>query len=526
MPTPATPIADIYRAAHARFSDRVALRDSAGGRTFAELGTRAHRVGNALRKLGAAPGERMATLSPNRVAWVEADHGFALGGYARTGLLPRLHVAEVAMIVEDVEPYALFVDGEWLAENGRDWVPSQVREVIVMGDASHAPGSFVPYEELVASGGEDELPSVDPDAIAWIMYTSGSTGLPKGVLATQRGVGASIRNILAEMPSLSYQDTALHTAPISHFSGSILAAVAAVGATNVLEPGFEANRVVEAAEGGDITVLPLVPTMITMLLEELAGKDPPKGRLGSVRLVAYAGSAIQPDRAVAAGEYFGEVMTQFYGSSEAPIPISCLRPEDHTQEKGSGGQPHLASAGRISKFVEVKILSPEGSELTQGESGEIAVFGEQVAPGYWRQPEAMAEVFKDGWVRTGDIGYLDDDGLLYIVDRRKDMIITGSFNVYPREVENAISSLAEVREVAVVGAPDERWGELITAMIVLEQDSELTPEEVIAHCRRSIGGYKVPKRVEFVEELPKTGSGKVMRAKIKDQLWANRERRV
>jgi acyl-CoA synthetase (AMP-forming)/AMP-acid ligase II len=219
-------------------------------------------------------------------------------------------------------------------------------------------------------------------------------------------------------------------------------------------------------------------------------------------------------------------MQQLYGASEAQMPITSLRPQDHVEDTNERGLPRLASAGKPSRYVEVEIVDESRRPLPAGEAGEIRTRGEHASLGYWRQPEATAETFQDGWVYTGDVGYIDEDGYLFILDRRKDMIITGGFNVYPREVENVISTLRGVREVAVVGAPDPKWGELITAVISTEPGASLTADDVIAHCRASLGGYKVPKRVDFIDELPKSGAGKILKPVIKEQLWADHARRV
>lgn len=492
--------------------------------TYGELGARARRVARAFRSLGAEPGDRVVILSPNSCEWAESYQGLALGGQVRVGLLPRLHPAELAQIAADADPSFALVDGAWLAEHGTAWIPPQVKEIVVLGGGE--PHGRIPYEEFVASGTDDELPLPDAEDDAWLLYTSGSTGRPKGVRVTHRTVGALIRNAREVLPVLGPGDAALHTAPISHFSGGIADVVTASGGLNVYERAFDAARVADAAQGGEITVLPLVPTMITMLLEELATRGKPAGRIGNVRVLPYAGSAIQPDRAAKARAYFGEAMQQLYGASEAQLPITTLLPGDHVETTNERGLPRLASAGKVTPHVEVEIVDADRRPVSPGTSGEIRTRGDHVSAGYWRQPETTAETFADGWAHTGDVGYLDENGFLFLLDRRKDMIITGGFNVYPREIENVISELHGVREVAVVGAPDDRWGEAITAFVSTEPGPTLSPEGVLAHCRAHLGGYKVPKRVVFVDELPKTGTGKIQKQLLREKLWNGLQRRV
>lgn len=525
LTTPALGGGHLYRRAYEKYADHPAVRDLGRELTFAELGRRARKLGSAFRSLGAGRGERVMLLGQNSCEWVETEHAITTSGAIRVALLTRLHAREVAEIAADIEPKLLVIDASWLEENGSDWIPRSIASVAVMGEGA-GPEGAIPLRELVDSGADEEFPELDPDAVFKVIYTSGTTGAPKGVLVTHRTQGAMYRNALDVLPDIGPGDAALHTGPISHFSGGVNEIVAVAGCLNVLEPRFKAGRLIDVVEAGEITVLPLVPTQITMVLEELEKRGEPRGRFGNVKVVPYAASAIRPDRAAAAKRYFGDVLHQFYGQSETQVPITSLPPEDHVETENRRGLPRLASAGRVTRFIEVEIVDEDRNVLPQGEDGEIKVRSEANSSGYWNKSKESADTFVDGWVYTGDVGYIDENGYLFLLDRRKDMIISGGFNVYPREVENVISRMHGVREVAVVSTPDGKWGELITAVVSTRSDAELEPEQVIAFCRSEIAAYKVPKRVELVDELPKNGAGKIQKKEIQDRLWEGQARRI
>jgi len=524
----ARPLDEVLRASYRDYADRLAVRDDEHSLTYAELGSRVRRLASGLGSAGLRRDDRLMVICGNRCEFISVDHACYAGSFARVAALPRLHPRELSQIAADAEPAAVIAESDWLRATGTGWIPPQVSIRVAIGE--DGPAGWTPFQDVLAAGADEESEPGSPDGVRWILYTSGTTGQPKGVILTNRTLGAMVRSMLVELPPLDQSTVALHTAPISHFSGGAAAAVFATGGRNDLMRSFDVRALIEAIERGEANVLPLVPTQILMLVEAL-DQDAANGivhDMSALRTVLYAGSAIAPDRLAAAQRRLGPVMLQFYGSSEAPFPLTALQPGEHSDLVAPGAaHPRLASAGRPNGFTEVRVAAEDGNALDPGQIGEVLARGPQVTPGYWRNPQATSEVLSpDGWCRTGDVGYFDQDGFLYLVDRKKEMIVTGGFNVYPREVENVISTLAGVREVAVVGAPSEKWGEQVTAFVTITDGHQLTEADVIAYCREHLGGYKVPKQVHFLADLPKSGAGKVAKRQLSDQLWAGRARRL
>ncbi len=360
--------------------------------------------------------------------------------------------------------------------------------------------------------------------VAALLYTSGTTGRPKGATIMHGNLVAMLRSVQTEVPPIDTSDVVLHVAPLTHMSGGCAFTYFTRGATQTMLPVFDPREVLDAIEQLKVTVIPLVPSMLNRLVE--AYEDNPIDA-SSLRAVIYGGSPIAPDRLARAIKAFGEVFIQLYGLSEAVMPLSALSQRDHRFSEGGSAPSRLASAGRPHPFWELRIIDDDGNELPVGDEGEIIVRGDNVMAGYWNDPEQTAEMIDaNGWAHTGDVGRIDEEGYLTIVDRKRDMIVSGGFNVYPTEVENAILTLVGVREAAVVGAPDDRWGEAVTAVVVVRPGHSVTAEEVIAACRENLAAYKAPKDVHFVDELPKSGVGKILRRDVRERFWAERQRRV
>ncbi|WP_255426514.1 class I adenylate-forming enzyme family protein [Pseudonocardia sp. C8] len=518
-------VASVLLRAHAEFGDLPAVRHPDGRTTsYRELGASARRCVGGLRALGAAPGDRVVVLTKNRPECFVVDHALAIGGFVRVALSYRLHPREVVDIVRDAGARVVLVDGERAAELCTALSAADLDPVVVEFDMPVAGSGSVGFGSLLEAS-EAEPADVRPEDVAWMPYTSGTSGRPKGVVHTHHSLLSIMRNVLVELPGLASTDVVAHTAPLTHLSGYAMLAGFLRGASQIALDRFDAEELVAVVERHRVTVLPLVPTMINMLLPvlEAGGRD-----VSSVHTVLYGGSPIAPERLARALRAFGPVFVQGYGLTEMPW-ASWLTRQDHLvrdDERAAGLPDRLGSAGRVSPFAQLRLVDADGAVVPDGEPGEIQLRGDARMAGYWNLPdETAATVLDGGWLATGDIGRMID-GFLHVVDRKKDMIVTGGFNVYPTEVENAIYALPGVAEVAVVGVPDERWGETVRAVVVRRPGAEVATEDIEQACTASIAAYKRPRSVEFVDELPRTGTGKIMRRAVKERYWSGHDRLV
>jgi long-chain acyl-CoA synthetase len=492
--------------------------------TYAELARRVGGLGASLDVLGLPAGARIGVLAANSLAHVECFLG--IPAYARVivDLNFRLAEDELVFLAQDAGIELLVTDTERLevARVIRERCP-QLREIV--HDGAGCPDDCVEYEELVAAA-PAQPPGTGEHELAAISYTGGTTGRPKGVMLSHGNLLANARhNLLAT--GHSAEDRWLHVCPMFHVAGTanVLAATW-VGATQVVLPRFDAELVATAIERDRITHMVLVPTMLGMLLDhDAAGTRD----FSSLRHVQYAASPIawQLQRRVL--DRFDCDVAQFYGMTEAAPTVTHCTPRDHRLGQ-AGEEPYrtrLASMGAAVVGVQVDVRDGEGQPVAIGEIGEVWVRGPNVMLGYWKQPEATEDALVDGWYRSGDAAYADADGYLYMVDRLKDMIITGAENVYCVEIERALAEHPAVLEAAVFGIPDDRWGEAVHAVVAVARQSSLEAEELIAHCRRLIAGFKVPRSIDIrTDPLPKSGAGKVLKNRLRDPFWAGRERWV
>jgi acyl-CoA synthetase (AMP-forming)/AMP-acid ligase II len=481
-------VQDLLRRAAADFGDAPAVVGQGQTVSFAEFESMTIRLANSLFDRGLRRGDRVAVALPNCLEELLVYCALARSGLVRVGLNARDLPADQAFKIADSESRALISDGLE--------VPGGVEITVAREDVL----------ELARRGRGDRCDvALEADEPYRLAYTGGTTGRPKGVLLTLGGLHAQLTNYLLEhIPDIRPGEVMLHAAPVSHASGSYFLPHLLAGAVNVLLPRFSPGAFLEELERTGAARTFLVPTMMAAILEEPNVADVDASKL---RRLCYGASPISPDIARRSEEVFGRVLCQTYGQAEAPMTISLLRPEEHGR---------VGSAGRAYRTNAVRVVDDAGEEVPRGESGETVVRGPVVMAGYWRREAETAQTLKEGWLHTGDIGYMDEQGYLFLLDRRNDMIISGGFNVYPREVEDVLTSHPEVVEAAVVSVADEKWGEVVHAVVVGR--GEVTGAELDAYMRQRIAGYKRPRGYHVWGDLPKSAAGKILRRAVRERV--------
>lgn len=494
--------------------------------TFADHAARCYRLANALIGLGLRRQDRISILAQNCIEYLEV-----CGAGETTGLIVhpinfRLSPPEVEYLLGDAAPTVVFFEAAFAATIApiRDSVPGVQHFVQIGGDPADAPPWSMAYEPLVAAGAP-ERPAMRPgeDDTAYLFYSSGSTGRPKGVMLGQAAQWHTGLLVGYEL-DLSPRDRGLVVMPLFHIGGRFSQiAHHMAGAGIHLPRRFDPAAVAELIERERITTVQMAPTMIQALLDL---PDIDRRDLSSLRTLSYGASAMPVALLRRALDRFGPILMQRYGSTESAV-VSYLDKHQHRPDGTPAEAARLASAGQPGVMSEVRIVRADGTECEPGETGVIMVRNPKlVMQGYWRNPEATRAVLRDGWYDMGDVGYLDPDGYLFIVDRKTEMIISGGENIYPREVEEAILHHPAVRDAAVIGIPDERWGESVLAFVVLGDGGAADEREIIEFCRARIASYKKPRHVVFSDGLPRASTGKIDKRALREPYWTGRDRRV
>jgi acyl-CoA synthetase (AMP-forming)/AMP-acid ligase II len=498
-------INDIVEYAARKHPGRAALRFEDQTITFAELRDRVRRVANALLTI-AEPGDRVAVLSGNRPEYVDLYYGVPAAGMALTPLNHRLHPSETTALVDHAQASVLIVSADHLdaMNEHRDEMPTVKVVVGLDGGGDRA------YAELVGAAPATEPPRPDEDAIGWLVYTSGTTGTPKGVMLSHRNLVTGVISSAAQW-EIPDETVFLFCFPLCHVGGyAVLVNHMRSGTVGIMRT-YDNEAFLRLVDEWRVTQTGLAPTMIAFLLDHPGIED---RDLGTLQAIGYGASAIPAEVLRHGMEVLGCDFYQGFGMSELGGNILYFGIAEH--RRAAAGETHLlAAAGRVMDMADIRIVDENFNDVAPGEPGEMVVRCDQVMRDYWREPQLTAAAFTGGWFRTGDVVRQDEEGMTYIIDRIKDMIITGGENVASREVEQILYQHPAIADAAVFGVPDRQWGESVCAAVVLRPDEKATADDVIAFARERLGGYKVPRRVEFVPELPRNVAGKVLKRDLR-----------
>lgn len=504
-----------------KFPNKTGLKYQGLEISFRELNERVNAVANTLAELGVRKGDRVAILAQNCPEYIESYFATAKIGAVAVPLNFRLAEKEIDYIVGNAEASALILEHQYMPVTRlvRENRPKMIS--IVIGKEIAGCQSY----HKIISDGETKEPEVEIDQgdLAIIMYTSGTTGLPKGAMLTHKSIIANtINQVITER--VREVDKILICTPLYHIAATApLLSHYYMGCTAVVLREFTPVSVLEGIQNEKVTYILLVPAMINFILQVPNLRD---YDLSSLELVTYGAAPISLGTIKDAMAKFGCAFMQYFGQTEASPILTRLPYEDHLPRSPEDKMERLNSAGKAMINVEVKIFDQDDGEVAPGIVGEIVARGDILMKGYWKIPEATEKTLRGGWLHTGDLGMTDEEGYIYIVDRAKDMIISGAENIFPAEVEKVINDHPKVLESAVYGIPDEQWGESVKAVVVLKPGATATAQEVIEHCKSNLASYKKPKVVEFMDAIPRNASGKILKTVLREREWEGRKRRV
>jgi len=489
---------------------------------YATLRERVARLAGALRGVGVKPGDRVGILSLNSDRYLEYFFATYWAGGVVNPCNIRWSANEIAYSLSDCDTRVLLIDDQFLPmlPQLRAHAPC-LATVIHCGDGA-TPYGLSSYESLIAATSPVEEIVRGGEDLAGVFYTGGTTGFPKGVMLPHRALYVNALAVQAAHGDMSGM-IGLHAAPMFHLADHVFVnTLSLAGATHVMTPMFHPKAVAAVIEKERVTGALLVPTMIQMLIDAPTTRE---HDLSSLAFLLYGGSPIAEAVVDRTLSIMPDVrMMQAYGMTELGPVASMLKSEYHAGPGRALGK--MRSGGQPCSICEVRIVDEHGRELPRGSVGEIAVRGPGMMLGYWKKPEETAKAIKDGWMHTGDAGYMDEDGFIFIADRLKDMIVTGGENVYSGEVENVVARHASVLQCAVIAIPDDRWGEIVHACVVCRPGTTVTLEEMQVHCKTLIANYKIPRSLELLDSLPISGAGKILKNKLREQYWTGRDRRV
>jgi len=503
-------LADAIRLNAKYSADKTAFICGARRITFSQFAQRVYRLTNALLAKGLKRGDRLGILSSNRIEFMEIYGAAETAGFIAVPMNYRLAPTDISYMAENAGVSAVIAERSFLP------LLAGVKGVeIVTFESEGDPNSD--YEKLLASGSaQDPNCDVGPTDIAYMFYTGGTTGKPKGVLLDNAGQIANLMGMLVE-GTITPVDTLLTVMPLYHIGGKNFAtAHFHRGCTNVLMPAFDAATLLDLIRSEGVRCVLLAPTMIKMIVDHL--QDRSVRDLG-LKNVYYSSAPMPVSLLRKAIELFGSVFIQFYGLTESGPSATMLRKEDHQPDGSPEAQAVMASAGRPMLYNEVEVVDENDNPLPAGQVGEVRIRSAALMRGYWNNERATQETLRNGWVYAGDYGMFDANGFLFVVGRKKEVIKSGGESVYPREIEEVLNAHPDIEEVAVIGVPDEKWGEAVKAVVVARRQDGITEADVIEYCKSRLAGFKKPRSVEFWPSLPKSPLGKILKDEIRARFW-------
>ncbi|SKA33400.1 Acyl-CoA synthetase (AMP-forming)/AMP-acid ligase II [Enhydrobacter aerosaccus] len=498
------------------FPERHCLHDGTQGWTYREVRETTHRVANGLLKTGLPLGAKAAVYSPNHAMAYAALLGIVRAGLIWAPVNARNALEENLFILDNTDVEFLFYHSSFAdyVARIREACP-KIKTFLCLDDPE-----FTAWLSRFEAAAPDLADA--PDDVAMLISSGGTTGRPKGVQITNRVIETMNSIFWASMP-IEQPPVHLMVAPMTHAAGVCSFPLLPYGGTNIFMGTADPGAILAAIERHKVTHIYMPPTLIYILL---AHPDIGKYDYSSLRHLVYASAPMSVDKLVEAIKVFGPVLTQTYGQAEACMICTFFSPKDHVAALEGNNRHRLASCGKPTPLMRVEVMDDEGRLLPRGQRGEIVVRGGLVMKGYYKNPQATAEASTFGWHHTGDIGVIDEDGFVYIVDRKKDMIISGGFNVFPSEVEQVLWSHPAVQDCAVIGVPDEKWGEAVKAVVELKPGTTVEEAELIALAKEKLGGVKAPKSIDFVATLPRSPVGKVLKKDLRATYWAGRDRKI
>jgi len=470
------------------FPNKIAVKSNERAITYKELYDRAMGMASFFRSAGMKKGDRFGVLMSNRLEHIELDLAAAFGGFIKVPLNYRLHPNEHEYMIGDAELSILIGEKELIEP-----IKTEVKTVFIGADYDRQIKNFF---------GREVEEGVHGDDLFAIMYTSGTTGNPKGVMLSHRNIISSALS-LSQACEVNKHDIIGHVAPLTHGSNFLSHVSWLHGNTQVIYNKFQPEEFIDDIEKDKVSVIFLVPTMVNLMIQHPQFQPE---KLKSIKSINMAGSPIAASKLKVALDLLGTIFVQTFGQVEAPMCITIMMRDEQMDR--------LESCGRQAPFVEMKIVDDEWNEKPAGEVGEIVCKGSLVMKGYWNNPEATEETLVDGWLKTGDLGWVDEHGYLHLVDRIKEVIISGGVNIYPREIEEVLNKHAGVKETAVIGVRDAKWGEAVVAYIVPNGTQEVAEEQLIELCNDHLASFKKPKKIIITESLPKSSYGKILKREL------------